>query len=37
LLRHVPVDDPDGYFNTAYANIGATGGVVGYKDLDVRK
>jgi hypothetical protein len=36
-MYHFPVDDPDGYVETAYANMGVTGWVVGYRDLDPKK
>jgi hypothetical protein len=32
-----PVADPDGYVETAYANMAVTGWVVGYRDLDPKK
>jgi transglutaminase-like putative cysteine protease len=36
-MYHFPVADPDGYVETAYANMGVTGWVVGYRDLDPKK
>jgi transglutaminase-like putative cysteine protease len=36
-MRHFPEYDPDGYLDMAYANIGATGGVVANKELEMKK